>query len=620
MPFVFFVFIVSKANAQQQITFGKGNTKKVFVSSSSNDTIQTGIETLRSSGYLPNYSASSRLLSQATLGANLNMIQNVSEVGIEKWIDDQLILPNTFKIENYIFNLHKSKVDSLKLKNPSQSYTLNSVLINDWYFDIAWFQGSMTSLDLLRWRVALGLSEIFVTSRVSPFAENPYALASYYDLLMDNAFSNYRVLLEKITYHPAMAVYLTFMNNHATDSLNGKQIYPDENYARELMQLFSIGLYELNVDGSEKKDASGQLIPTYNNTDISDLAKVFTGLSWGDSKYLGEISKDYWSYTKRLKFYAIDSSDAYKKPWLTNPRIVNGHEVGTKTFLAKTIPTRPVLQGEQDVHDALDIIFNHPNVGPFFARRLIQRLVTSNPSPAYIQRVAMIFNNNGEDIRGDMKSVIKAVLLDPEARDCCNTNEYKGLLKEPFLRYMNLVKGMNLDAPEGVYRNVMRSIYDKMGQLPMFSPSVFNFFSPDYMPNGDLKEINKFAPEFQLLNSQTQTGYMNALNGWLINDEPIEYFSYFDGEVYKLNQKPRFNLVEDYPLARNDKVSQLLDKYNLILTHGSLSKKTLDTIKEVLLTLPYSELNGIPNTNEAFRRVRIAIYLIMCSPDYLINK
>jgi uncharacterized protein (DUF1800 family) len=610
-------------NAQDKILFGKGNTANITVSSSSNAANQTGLKTLSSSGYLPNKNASARLLSQATLGTTYSEIENVATLGVEKWVDQQLAMPNSFKITPYLRNLHIGLVDSLRRTDPSRD-SLN-VFLADWYFDVSWFQGNMTAADVLRWRVALGLSEIFVTSRISAYEGNPYALASYYDLLLENSFANYRTLIEKITYHPSMAVYLTYMNNHATDSNNGKQIFPDENYARELMQLFSIGLYQLNLDGTEKKDGNGKSIPTYNNTDINELAKVFTGLSWGDSRYLGDRSKDYWSYTKKLKFYARDSSDKYIRYWVTNPnnwRIVNGHEVGPKTFLGSTIPERPVEQGELDIRDALDIIFNHPNVGPFISRRLIQRLVTSNPSPAFIQRIATVFNNNGSNVRGDMKAVIRAILLDPEARDCCNNGntEFAGQLKEPFIRYTNLVKGLNLTAPGGIFRNSMRRAYEKMGQIPMYSPSVFNFFSPDYVPDGALKGTGKFGPEFQTLNSQSLTGYMNALNTWLIGDDPVEYYSYFNGETIKANQDPRFDLTADYPLTRNDRLTQLLDKYNLILAHGRVSQQSLNIIKKALSGMPLAITNGVINTDDASRRVRIAIYLIMSSPDYIINK
>lgn len=186
---------------------------------------------------------------------------------------------------------------------------------------------------------------------------------------------------------------------------------------------------------------------------------------------------------------------------------------------------------------------------------------------------------------------------------------------------MNLIKGLNLTATGGIYRNSMTRVYDQTSQRPLSSPSVFNFYSPDYIPNGPLKDAGKVGPEFQLLSSQTLTGYFNALNDWLINDDPIDYSSLFSGETYKPAQEPKFNTVSDYVLTRNDKLPQLLDKYNLVLASGRLSTETLNTISQAIKGMPYSEdVNGVPNTTEAFRRVRLAIYLIMTSPDYLINK
>lgn len=617
----FSCFWISFSRAQSTITFGQGNTSNVTVTASSQGT--TAIRTLTQAGYLPNSTAASRFLLQATLGHNLGVIQDVTNVGIEKWLDTQLAMPNTFRTQTYLAQLHQMMVDSLKAKYPANTYTLSNVYVGNVHFDASWFQGAMTASDVVRWRVAWALSELFVVSRVSAFDDNPYALSSYYDVLLDNCLGNYRTLLEKVTYHPSMGVYLTFMNNHATDSTSTTKIYPDENYARELMQLFSIGLYKLNLDGSEMRDANNQLIPTYNNNDIAGLAKVFTGLSWGDSRYLGDKEKSKWSYTLPMKFFPIDSSDAKKNTWKTNPRIVNGHEPGTKTFLGSTIPARPVVQGEQDIQDALNIIFNHPNVGPFIARRLIQRLVTSNPTPAYIQRIATVFNNNGSGVRGDLKAVVRAILLDTEARDCGfdQTNNAAGALREPLLRYMNLMRGLPLTTQGGVYRNVMVDLYNRIEQKPLNSPSVFNFFQPDFQPDGELKAQGKFAPEFQMVNSQTIASYVNALSKWLINDDPTEYWGFFDGETYKSDQDPKFNLAADYAFTRNDKIPQLLDKYNLIFTGGKLSVKTLDLIRSMVIKMPYSEdANGVPNNDASFRRVRLMLVLILSSPDYLITR
>jgi uncharacterized protein (DUF1800 family) len=629
--FVFVFLCFQSTFSQTTQTFGKGNIKGVTVNASSNAT--NGIKTLMSTGYIPNPKASSRFLSQATLGAKLPEIQALQNQGIEAWLDQQFAMNPSFNLQNYVQNMHQSMVDSSNLRNPAGNYTLSNVFIDDWAFDVAWFQANMVATDRLRWKVSLALSEIFVTSRISAFDDNPYALASYYDMLNRNAFGNYRSLIDSITYHPAMAVYLTYMNNHATDTLaisasnqTKKKVFPDENYAREIMQLFSIGLFELNNNGTEKKEINGKSIPTYNNDDIGNLAKVFTGLSWSHSRYLGDNSNvTKWSYTKPLKFFPMDSSDKYIRSW-ANPntwRIVNGHEPGTKTFLKQTIPSRPVADGKLDIKDALDIISNHPNVGPFIARRLIQHLVSSNPSPEYIDRVSTIFSNNGSDVRGDLKAVIRAILLDPEARDCCaeKENTAYGHLREPILRYMNLVNGLGLTNQSGIYRNVMVDLYDRIEQKPLYSPSVFNFYQPGYVPDGPIQAAGKVGPEFQTLNSLSFANYMNALHKWIISNDPVEYWGIFTGETSKPDQDPAFNITADYVLAKDNRIREFLDKYNLILAQGRIKAENMKIIQNVLLSMPISfDVNGVPDPTLADRRLRMGIFLIMITPDYLINK
>jgi len=617
------VFKINIGNAQQSQTFGKGNIKGVTVSASSNSL--NGINTLKSTGLLPNPKASSRFLSQATFGPKWQDIQSVNDNGIESWLNTQVNMPPSFSVKSYLSGLHQYMVDSLNARNPSGNYTLQNVFVGNTHFDISWFQGAMVSADQLRWRLGFALSQIFVTSRISAFDDNPYALSSYYDLINNNSLTNYRTLIDSITYHPAMGVYLTYMNNHATDTTGTKKVFPDENYAREIMQLFSIGLYELNDDGTEKKDAQGNSIPTYNNNDIYNLAKVFTGLSWGDSRYLGDRSKNNWSYTLKMKFFGKDSSDKYIRHW-ADPntwRIVDGHEPGPKHFLNATIPARPVLQGNQDIQDALNIIFNHPNVPPFMAIRLIRQLVTSNPSPQYVKRVSEAFKNNGSGVRGDMKAVIKAVLLDPEARDCCaekQDNAY-GHLREPLLRYMNLVKGLNLTSTTGIYRNVMVDIYNKLEQRALNSPSVFNFYSPFYVPDGPLAQNGKVAPEFQTLNSLSFANYANGLHRWIISNDPIEYWNIFSGETTKTAQDPTFNLSGDYYLAADKRLQEFVDKYNLILAQGRVSKPNTSIIVNTLKNMPISfDAAGNPNADLAHRRLTMGLFLIMLSPDYLINR
>lgn len=618
------LFLFSK-HLQGQITsrtFGLGYTKGVQVTASSNS--NAGINTLTLDGFLPNTNAASRFLSQATLGVREADIQYIVQNGIESWMNTQLNLPNSFSLENYIKAVGQTILDSLAAQPnpPEPPLTFDNLNLGPSHFDAAWFQGCMTAPDRLRWRVAYALSEIFVISRISDFDEEHFALSSFYDVLLNRAFGNYRDLLQDITYHPAMAVYLTFMNNRAQGIVNGNFVFPDENYAREIMQLFSIGLFELNLDGSEKKDGNGNPIPTYTNDDIAGLAKVFTGLSWQNSRYIGERSKTKLNYTFPLKFFPLDSSDAIRNPWKTNPTILNAHEPGPKTFLGYTIPARPVAQGEQDIAEALDVLFNHPNVGPFLARRLIQRLVTSNPSPEYISRVATIFNNNGFGTRGDLGAVVRAILLDPEARVINYTPErYAGKLREPFLRYTQLVHALDLTATGGVYRNRMSEVYEKTEQRPLNANSVFNFYLPDYMPDGELAENGFFAPEFQILNSITLTGYLNALSEWLVDNDPIDYFGYPAENSYKENQEPRFDFEPLYALSSNNKIPILIDKFNMLLTHGQLSDANLETITNTIKQMPeIFNSNGSLNTTNADRRVKLCIYLIMTSPDYLILK
>jgi hypothetical protein len=194
------------------------------------------------------------------------------------------------------------------------------------------------------------------------------------------------------------------------------------------------------------------------------------------------------------------------------------------------------------------------------------------------------------------------------------------MLREPFMRYMNLIKGLSLTATGGIYRNIMYDQYELLGQIPMYAPTVFNFFQPDFQPDGPVKDAGKYAPEFQLLNSQTLTGYQHALQHWLIDDDPLVYWGLFNNETYKPNQSPGFNLTADYPLVRNDRLPELIDKYNMILAGGKLSQSTVDIIKNAITPIQLRYSNGIMNTDDAYRRLRILIYLIMSSPEYLITK
>jgi uncharacterized protein (DUF1800 family) len=451
----------------------------------------------------------------------------------------------------------------------------------------------MTSPDLVRARVALALSEIFVISELPELRDYPLSLANYYDMLIEHALGNYRNLLEDVTRHPAMGVYLTFVNNPKSDTTENR--FPDENYAREVMQLFSIGLYELNPDGTHVLDTSGNSIEAYYNDDIAEFAKVFTGFTWAGATEFGQPTPADYDYTNPMAMW---------DEW---------HEPGPKYLLnGFVVPDRNPVNGLADVDDALDNLFNHPNVGPFIGRLLIQRLVTSNPSPDYIERVAMVFNDNGEGVRGDLAAVVKQILMDPEARDCNEmSNYYSGYLREPMLRYTNLARGFNAASGEGLFRNEMDEFLEETGQRPLASPSVFNFFQPDYQPIGPVADAGLVAPEFQITNSRSTMGYANLVHDWTFRGDKylMERDRLYNGEPTRDEQYVRLDLTDELLMSENGELGDLIERLNLILCNGNLTDYTRNII--------YNTIAQIPD-NQADLRTEMAVFLIMLSPDYLI--
>ena len=358
-------------------------------------------------------SESAQFLNQTTFGATEAEVQRVVSMGFEAWIDAEMAKPPSLQLPHlralpppqFPFQLQPDRAD-------------------------IWFRNVVNGDDQLRQRVAFALSEILVVSELGALVSLPFSLADYYDVLTRNAFGNYRDLMEEVTLHPSMGVYLSMLGNEKPDA--ALNIRPDENYARELMQLFTIGLVELNNDGSIVLDGQGQPVPTYDQAVIEGFAHVFTG----------------WNYAGFADFnLAFPTADNQTQPMQL---YADFHDVGAKLLLGGT--TLPAGQtGEQDLADALDNVFNHPNVGPFIALRLIQRLVTSNPSPDYVARVASAFNDNGLGERGDLAAVVKAILLDPDARPALRM-ELDGKIKEPLLRITQLWRAYGAQSQSGGYR------------------------------------------------------------------------------------------------------------------------------------------------------------------------
>ena len=565
---------------------GFNNTSGVNISSSNG----SGAATFDGTGMLPNMAASSRFLGQATLGADMETITTMTAKSYEQWIDEQFDTPASFTMEQRTMEITNMVLDSIYAMNGNPNTV--QPLLSYWY--ASWWEYTLNSPDILRNKIALALSEIFVVSEFPNLNTEALALANYYDVLLDNSFGNFRTLLEDVTFHPAMGVYLTHINNPRSDSTLNR--FPDENYAREVMQLFTIGLYELNLDGTPKLDTASNLIPTYNNNDIAEFAKVFTGLTYSDNFLFGQDPLSHISFLSPMKMVNY---------W---------HEPGEKALLyGDTIPDRNPKDGLADVQDALDNLFYHPNVGPFFARKLIQRLVRSNPSPEYIERVAMAFNDNGSGIRGDMQAVIKAILLDEEARDCDFASDpFEGMLREPLVRYTQLCRAFNANSVSGLYRNIMIEFYQLTGQKPLASPSVFNFFLPDFQPIGAIKQNDLVAPEFQLWNTASVIGYTNRLHDWIFNEYNImEYITFFPNESYSTDKLVSLDFTDESSLEEISEIGELLERLNIILVHGQMTAETRATITNALMKVPDAQSDF---------RWRLGVFLVMISPDYLILK
>ena len=422
-----------------------------------------------------------RFLNQATFGATGSEIDHLIALGdssqaYARWIDEQMAFAPSLQ-------LPAVQAKYVKVKNPT--------LLNTTRQD-TWFRNAVRGQDQLRQRVAFALSEIMVVSEHGALAKMPFASADYYDLLARSAFGDFRQLLEDVTLHPAMGVYLNMLANQRPDPV--RNVRPDENYARELMQLFSIGLVQLNPDGTTPVDVDGEPLPTYGQPVVEGFAHVFTG--W---HYAGATL---FSKAKRTNANQAQPMQAYPEQ----------HAIGSKQLLDYPGVAMSVLPAgqtpEQDLDAALDNIFRHPNVGPFISRQLIQRLVTSNPSPAYVARVAAKFADDGQAHRGNLSAVVKAILLDPEARPgAAATTDVTGKVKEPLLRLTQFWRAYEAAARNGAYHVADSDL--TFGQGPLLSPSVFNFFSPSYAPPGEIEDRGLVAPELQIANENLNTVVTN---------------------------------------------------------------------------------------------------------------
>jgi uncharacterized protein (DUF1800 family) len=520
--------------------------------------------------------AASRFLGRATFGPNMAAIDALAASDSDAWFTAQFSKPQT---------LHRKYIDG-RIAALGQSGA--KPVITDFY-ESFWRQ-SVRGEDQLRQRMAFALSEIFVISTQND-AVGPQVrgTASYYDMLGHYAFGNFRDLLQAVATHPMMGLYLSHLRNQKESPTRT----PDENFAREVMQLFTIGLYQLHADGSLKL-SDGKPIDTYTRDDVAGLAKVFTGWSWAGPDQ------------SATRFYG--GTPDPERDWKPMQNYPAFHSSSEKHFLGQSISG--ATSGEADLKLALDTLFNHPNAGPFFGRQLIQRLVSSNPNPAYVGRVAAAFANNGSGVRGDMQAVIRAVLLDREALAPAGTSLRTGKLREPLLRLGHWMRAFN--AGDGALRYRIYYLNDPLtglGQTPLHAPSVFNYFRPSYVPpNSALATAGLLAPEMQMTSEPSVTGYLNFMQ---------EAINSGVGESREV--KPDYTRE----LALAGDTGALLDRIDLLLLHGSMPVRLRGQILTAVngIGIPAATAGNAAQVATArANRVKLAIFLTMASPAYLVQK
>lgn len=550
-----------------------------------------------------------RFLSQATFGATEADVNHLSSVGYSAWIDEQLATPSAMSYRAYF----EARDQELRQSGASAS---------DLQVLEAFYTRAVTDPAQLRNRVALALSEIFVVSFVDPkIWAMPQLMVGYLDMLDRGVDGTYRELLGAVSTSPAMGQYLSFRSNAKENASIG--LSPDENYAREILQLFSIGLYQLNPDGTLKLNANGEPIETYTNDDVKGLAKVFTG--WGQYKGSAYASASEWHC-----FYmfpdCIDPEGLYQ-PMVPYP---NYHSTSEKRFLGTTIAAQDNPDTAGDLRTALDAIASHPNTAPNFCRQLIQRLVTSNPSAAYVQRVSTRFL----ETQGSIKETVKAILLDVEARSTAAMYmTEQGKLREPVLRLtavMRAFKVKSASLPDNGVTATLSSVPHldmgltsdagaSLGQTPFYSPSVFNFFRPGYvLPQSETAKLNLVAPEFQLVSETSVSGYVNTIKDLLTDG--IGNHVLVDN-VWQ--RGVRLDVSEQRALAydAHGLVTHIADR----LLGGSISPELSQTILDVLDTMPVPSLDSTQSNGEAInaaldQRARAAILLIAASPEFMIQR
>ncbi|WP_374352901.1 DUF1800 family protein [Chitinimonas sp.] len=509
-----------------------------------------------------------RLLDQMSFGPSDDAVRMVMQMGAAPYVERE-------------FSLTASNYAGFSYENPDSSIGCPTGAPNTCFRDKytlfplqqRFFLNAINNNDQLRQRTAFALSQILVTSGVSGISQ-PYAMAAYQQIFLDNAFGNYRDILLQVTLSPAMGDYLDMVNNDKPNPKAG--IESNENYAREILQLFSIGLWKLNPDGTQQLDANGKPIPSYSQDNVIAFAHAFTG--WTYPPLPGATSK--WTNPRNYTGLMV--------PFETH------HDTSTKQ-LFDNVQFPGGQTAAVDLNAAITAIFNHPNVGPFIGKQLIQHLVTSNPSPAYVARVTAAFNDNGQGVRGDMKAVLRAILLDNEARGDRKDDPAYGKMREPILYELGLIRALAISS-DGLYPRAQAAA---MAQDIFNSPTVFNYYPPDFpLPNSTL-----LGPPFGIYNATTAFARANFANS-VFSQNGVGPDSSVVGSIGTKSNWTYWQALAADP-------NQLVERINTLLFHGTMSSDTRSTIMTAVQALPASS---------SFDRARTALYLAATSPQYQIQR
>lgn len=525
----------------------------------------------------------SSFLNITTLGPTKRMIDALSLSTKEAWIDNQLsISPELYAGKSVfegkaaaIWNDFKVKISTKHPSAISDASKKRQILPYWYYWRMAFWDTTLkvSSEDHLRHKAALALSEILVISDQSNLELNGLGLSNYYDLLYKNAFESYEDLLYSVAIHPCMGIYLTHMNNPKEAGNN----HPDENFAREIMQLFTIGLYELDADGNANSDN-----PAYGPSDVKELAKVFTGLK--PAHYW-----DAWDSAVNGQMLWADSRNTIPTINMTESMVVENseHDQSSKSLLNAQVTLASGQSGLVEIRSAIAQLCRHHNTGFFVAKKLIQLLVISNPSSHYVKRVASVFKNERAGKVGHLGSVFKAIFLDPEASS-------PKKLKSPMHRCIQILKSFEVKNDDSKLYLLGEEIQFKLNQHPLSSPTVFNFYLPDHRPNGEIDKAGKVAPEFELHNAATSIEYINLMYSWFFSDHIMAVSNQAHGSRFDIPEnrievlkdvegtKLKFDFTDELALAAKPDLDELIDFISLKLmgsdVSANLRREILDAV------------------------------------------